>query len=81
MNFPIQSINVLVRQAFFFEINYVFFCFFFCYSTNITVEFPERVVSYVMVVVKNPKTEAKLQVCMYLLGMYVSFLYVFSLVN
>ena len=54
-----------------------FFLFFFCYSTNITVEFPERVVSYVMVVVKNPKTEAKLQVCMYLLGMYVSFLYVF----
>ena len=76
MNFPIQSINVLVRQAFFFE-NKLWFVF-FCCSTNVTVEFPERVVSYVMVVVKNPKTEAKLQVCMYLPGMYVLFL---SLVN
>ena len=41
------------------------------YSTNITVEFPERVVSYVMVVVKNPKMEAKLQVCTFLPGMYI----------
>jgi len=42
------------------------------YSTDVKVEFPERVVSYVMVVVKNPKMEAKLQVCVWTKLVYSS---------